>query len=526
MKNFWLQRETIVAYAVGLLALTEIIDLTIVQVAFPQIMGTFHVGYDTIATISTSYIIAAAIFSPIAGLAIKRLGIRKLTLISAGVFLLFSVLCGLAQLFVGIVTLRFLQGVGGSFFPALAHAYIAKTFKGRQQELMITVLGGIIVMGPILGPILGGVLTGYLNWRFIFFVNVPICVIAFLIIYILMPNDKGSKVEIDGKGFIMMALGVACLEYVIDYGHSKNWFQSNEITIIFSISVLFLLFFVWRSSTQKSVININLFKNKNFILNIITMFVCTLQITGSIAYIPTLLQIVYGYPVEITGFMSAPRGVSAVISAPLIQWLTGKIGQREMMSISTLLFSAACYVFSHYGSTLNENEFYLTMILQGFAMIGFFIPVLQICFVGIKEAEQGDAAGIFSFFRNFANSVGISLTGTVAMQQMSVVQQSMEKFVSPFAAGYLTWSNNLANLPEEFKLILAKVEIEKQSLLIGYLDAFYLYANFLLMICWMPFMLNIGPEHKTTVRNAVKKIEFAVKKLFIKLMTNRVYIKF
>jgi DHA2 family multidrug resistance protein len=316
----------------------------------------------------------------------------------------------------------------------------------------------------------------------------------------------------------MMAVGVACLEYVIDYGHAKNWFQSHEIMIVFSIAVLFLIFFVWRCSIQKSVININLFKNKNFILNIITMFVCTFQITGSIAYIPTLLQIIYGYPVETTGFMSAPRGISAVISAPLVQWLTGKIGQREMMSISTLLFGLACYIFSHYGSTLNENEFYFTMILQGFAMIGFFIPVLQICFVGIHESEQGDAAGIFSFFRNFANSVGISLTGTIAMQQMSILQQSMEKYVSPFANGYLTWSSNLGHLPEELKLILAKVEIEKQSLLISYLDAFYLYSNLLLMICWMPFMLKLGPDHKTTLLNVTKKILFVIKKPFMKII--------
>lgn len=496
MNSFWLTHKAIAVYAVSLLALAEIVDLTIVSVAIPQIMGSLGTDLNSIAMVTTSYVVAAAVFIPLSGLVTRKYGMKKVILFSALLFTVASILCGIATSLTEMILFRILQGIGGAFLPSLAQSYINKNFDGLEQQKMMTLFGLIVVMGPVIGPVLGGALTENLSWRWVFYVNLPICIPGFLLIWLYMENDTREPVKIDYLSFAFMALGVGCLEYFIDEGNINSWFSSIHMVTIFLISLVSLLFFVWRWYLGSSVVNLDLFKNLNFTLSCTIMFIFTAAVTGALAYFPTMLQQVYHYPVDLAGYITAPRGIAAVIVSPLIPKISNKIGARLTMVLGILGFAYSCYMLTGYAAIVSKNYIIWTMIVQGVSMMAFFLPIVRICFIGFLDSESTEVSGVFNFFRNFSCSVGTSVAATIVSRQLQVNYQNMGQFISPYANGFGWWTANLSNLPEQLQVAVAQLKILVQRLLISYLDSFYFFGVLLLLVFWTPFMLK-QPDDKS-----------------------------
>lgn len=490
MSNFWLSREVIVVYAVSLLALAEIVDLTIVAVAIPQIMGALGADLGNIAMVTTSYIVAAAIFIPLSGLVIRKYSLKRVALASTFVFMLSSICCGLATSLSQMIIFRIFQGLGGAFLPSIAQSYIAKTFSGSQLQRMMTLFGLIVVMGPVLGPVLGGALSQNLSWRWVFYVNVPICALGFALLFFFMKTEKTEDIKIDYSSFVLMMLGIGALEYFIDEGNRNAWFNSIEMLSIFVLSLLSLSFFVWRGQLGKSVIDFSLFKNTNFILSCLGIFLFMMLVTGALAYFPTMLQQIYGYPVDTAGYITAPRGIAALCAAPLISILSNRIGMKLTMFSGTLIFALSCFLLADFGPAVNPGKIIYIMILQGFGMMAFFIPIMQICFVGFKEDQASDVSGVFNFFRNFACSVGNSICATIVSHQTQVNYHDLGQQVSVFNTGYVWWQEQLQSIPETIQVALAEASVRAQALLISYLDSYYFFALLLILMLWLPFTLK------------------------------------
>lgn len=314
-KGFWAEPRTIVALAVCLLALAEIVDLTIVAVALPHIMGALSCNIQEISLVTTSYIVSAAVFIMMTGYVSSRFGSKKVILASAMVFGLSSIMCGFSQTFAEMVFFRIVQGVGGAFLPSMAQGYIAANFDETERPKMMGFLTIAMVLGPILGPIMGGYLVEHLDWRWIFFVNVPICITAFLIILFNMKDTLGSKTNFDALSFGFMAIGFGCLEYFIDEGNNDDWFYSHKLIIILLIGILSIVFFIWRGLYGKSVVNFKVFINSNFVFSCIYMFIFMTAAAVVLVFYPTLMQNGYGFPVDLAGYISAPRGIFAVVGA-------------------------------------------------------------------------------------------------------------------------------------------------------------------------------------------------------------------
>lgn len=490
MTNFWFNSKAVVVYALSLLALAEIIDLTIVAIAVPQMMGSLGTDLGSISYVTTSYVVSAAIFIPISGMVTRKLGMKRVVLLSAVLFTTSSVLCGTATSLAEMILFRVMQGIGGAFLPSIAQAYIAKSYSGKDQQMMMTIFGLIVVMGPILGPILGGMLTENYNWRWVFYVNVPICALGFLLIWLYMEEQPIEEARIDYLSFFFMALGVGCLEYFIDSGNQDNWFASEKLLNVFALSVVSFVFFIWRGLLGKSVVNLSLFKNLNFTLSCVAMFLFTAVVTGTLAYFPTMLQQIYNYPVDIAGYVTAPRGIAALIGAPVASYLINKIGSRLTMFFGAFFFSVGCFMLMNFGPKISAINIVVAMMLQGFSMMAFFLPIVQICFIGVSNQEEGDASGSFNFFRNFACSVGTSVAATILSHQSQVNYQGMNQYVSPYANGYSWWVQNLKGVPETIQVAVASLEMQFQGLLISYLDIFYFFGMVLLLMLWLPFMLK------------------------------------
>lgn len=493
MKSFWFEHRTIVAYAVSLLALAEIVDLTIVAVAIPNIMGSLGANLSEISLTMTSYIVAAAVCIPLTGLVTNKFGMKKVTLISTTVFGIASVLCGMSTSLTQMIIFRLIQGVGGAFLPAVAQSYISQNFNAQEQPKIMMVYSLSVVMGPVIGPIFGGALAENMSWRWVFYVNVPICLAAFTLILMYMKQEVLEKVKIDYLSFAFMALGVGALEYFIDEGNTNNWFDSMEMVIILTVAAVLITFFIWRGLLGKSVINFKIFGYKNLMLASAMIFLFFLMVNASMAYFPTMLQQSYGYPVDTAGYVTAPRGIAAFLSAPLLMFLMQKFDGRKIIFWGLLVFAASCFMLASYAPTVSMGLVIVTVAIQGAGMMSVFVPTMQMVFIDVPESLHNDAAGIFNFFRNIASSIGTSLSATIVSHQMQTTWHDMGNHVSYYSRGFMWWQQNLPTT-EQMKVAIAQMQIMKQGALVSYLDSFYVFGFLLLGIIWLPFMLKKPPK--------------------------------
>ncbi len=486
-KNFWLQKRTILALALSMLALTEIIDLTIVSVALNDLMGSLGANINEISLTLTSYIVAAAIFIPLTGFVTAKYGVRKVALVSAILFGGSSILCGLSTTVPEMVVFRLIQGIGGAFLPSLAQSYIITHFENEDRGKMMMIYSLCIVLGPIIGPVMGGAITEYSSWRWIFYVNVPICVLAFAVIYFLMEKDETSSIKADYISFFFMLVGVGCLEYFLDEGNQKNWFESPELIIIITTAIIFLGFFIWRGLIGKSIVNFKLFRYKNFVLSCFAVFVFMMVVVGTFAFFPNLLQQGYGYSVDVAGYVTAPRGVAAFMSAPIIMRLSRIIDPRKVMVLGLLIFAMATYLLTGFSPVHNTTLIIVVAVLQGVGMMGFFINIMLGMYHNLPHEYNSDASGVFNFFRNIGNSFGTAIASTIITRQQQISWNDLGEHVTRYKIGFmhLAQSHQLFN-----KSVITGLLVQQQAFFIANLDVFVYSLFGILLIIWVPFVLD------------------------------------
>ena len=489
-KGFWLEPRSIVAIAVCLLALAEIVDLTIVAVAIPHIMGALGCNIQEVSLVTTSYIVAAAVCIMTTGFVSSRLGAKKTILLSTIVFGVASVLCGFATSLNEMSFFRLIQGVGGAFLPSMAQGYIVGNFDEEEQPKMMSIMTLTVVLGPIIGPIAGGYLVNAYSWRCIFFVNVPICLTAFVIVLFWMKETVTSKVNFDTISFAFMAIGFGSLEYFIDEGNNLNWFNSHKMVICLLIGIVFITFFIWRGLLGRSVVNFNLFRNFNFVISCTLVFTFMVAVTTGMAFYATFLQQGYNFPVDFAGYITAPRGMFAVVGGVIGSILCTKFDKRIVLMAGLLLFSLGCWLETHFGTNWN-----LTMQLSVCAIIGLsmsmtFTPLLQVAFTGVSEALSNDASGVFNFFRNIGNSVGTSIASTMLSRNEQISWNDLSAHVNPFSNSLQQMQNGvLQGMPIQQQITILAEEVQSQAFLIANINLFYLGGIMALVLCVLPMFL-------------------------------------
>lgn len=493
----WFQDNKIIAaLALSFLAFAEIVDSTILTVAIPQLMVSLDTNIDSIALVTTSYIIASGVFTLLTGWLIKRLGTKTLSIAAGAIFMFASILCGLSSSLPEIVVFRYLQGIGAGFLPAIAQVYIIQAFDKERRNLMLTLFGAILITGPVVGPILGSFLTGYLSWRFVFFVNVPVCIICIIVILRVMPKDEPQLENIDLTSFAFLLIGMSGLQYFIDQGSNKQWLQSTGMIVLLVSSILSLIFFVWRGFLGKSVINFYLFKNVNFLANNLVGFIFIFFSTAAITYFATMIQNINHYPVETVGWLLMPRGAAALLSAPLIFLLAKKMSGKLLSSIGFLGYGLCSLSMAHWAIMINPHVVLINMMLQGVSMMLFIVPMLQMNFVDIPEKDREEAGGIYNFVRSFALSLATSLSATYITKHYTIHYHDLIHNISPFHQGYLMWEQHLLTASAQIKAQVAQAQVSMQSFAIAFLDNYYLFGLLLVLFSWTPFLLKEAPAEE------------------------------
>ena len=481
-----------IAFTVILLAVVEVLDITIVSVALLNMKGSLGASPNQITWTITVYVVTAAICMPLVGLLSKQFGRRNLLLFSALGFGGASFLCGLATNLTAMIIFRGLQGVFGALLPALAQSTLLETFPGKEANKAMALFGVGIMLGPILGPILGGVIVDHMGWRWIFYINIPICLLASVLTYKYIKQPKLSKQKIDWIGLGLLASGVGSLQYILDKGNEVNWFSSNIIVVSTTFSVLTLFLFIYRGmSQQNNVINFALFKDKNFIISSVVMLLFCGILLGTMSWLPLWLEIFMHYPATTVGLVLIPRGLFCLLAMMFSPLLLKFIDGRLLIVIASICYILGCLLSAHFDLLQGEYTIFWPNSLKGIACGLFFVPITGLAYQTVHKRDIDGASGLLNFGRSLGGSIGVAIFSTVMSQETQVNWHVLVQHLNPFNPAYYRYleAHHLSKAMPDLHARLG-ILISNQANMIAFNDANYLFAFLSVLIIPLTFCLH------------------------------------
>jgi MFS transporter, DHA2 family, multidrug resistance protein len=485
-----------ITVSIMLATIMQTLDSTIANVALPHMQGSLSASQDQIAWVLTAYIIAAAIATPLTGWLVDRFGQKNLFLISIGGFTLASMLCGMANSLAEIVAARLLQGVFGAALVPLSQVVLMDINPREKQGSAMAVWGMGVMVGPILGPTLGGWLTQSYNWRWVFFINVPIGVLAMLGVWkYIRPQPGAGRMRFDVFGFATLSLAIGALQLLLDRGQQNDWFSSTETWIEVMCAVVMGTYFVAHTlmtPADRSFVDFRLFKNQNFVTGVSFIFIVGLVLYATRALIPTMLETLLDYPVATTGLVTAPSGLGTMLAMLIVGRLVGKIDLRLMLFVGFMLTAFALWQMAHYSLGLSQGDIVWPGVIQGIGVGLVFVPLSAATFATLSPAMRAQGTGLFSLVRNIGSSLGISLVQTMLVRNTVIAHASLVERVTYASSAWHNPAIARAYDPGTTGgAALLDSAITQQAAMIAYIDDFWLMLFLTLAIT--PLLLLIQP---------------------------------
>src|SRR5271170_3798734 len=421
-----------ITICVILATLMQALDTTIANVALPYIQGSVSASQDEIAWVLTSYIVAAAIMTPPTGYLTSRFGLKRLFLVSIAGFTVSSVLCGMAQSLVQIVLFRILQGLFGAALVPLSQTVLMNINPPERQGSAMALWGVAVMAGPVLGPVLGGWLTEDYTWRYVFYINLPIGILAFLGMTTFLPETaRNATAKLDWFGFGTLSLTIAALQVMLDRGEQLDWFGSGEIVIeaIIGASALYL-FLVHTFTAQEPFVRPSLFRDRNFTAGIIFIAIVGLTYYASLALQPPYLQNLMNYPIVTAGLVLGPRGVGTMGAMLVVGKLTGRIDTRILLGSGLGLTAWSFYAMTGWTPDVSQMTIIVVGVIQGIGLGFIFVPLSTATLSTLTSELRAEGAGIYSLSRNIGSSVGISVVNALLTTNTQVNHAEIAQHVT------------------------------------------------------------------------------------------------
>lgn len=419
--------------AIMLAASMFTIDSTIANVALPHMQGGLSAGLDQITWVLTSFIVAQALMTPLVGWLAQRMGRRLLMLTSVVVFTAASLACGVAQNLEQMVLFRVLQGVGGASFIPLSQAILFDINPREKHTQAMAVFGAGIMLGPVIGPALGGWITDTLNWRWVFLINLPVGILAFVGIFLFLPKAPSENPpRFDFVGFGALTLFIASLQLMLDRGAGEDWFQSWEIRIEAALASAGLYIFVFHTLTAKRpFFDRRLLGDANFLMGCLVSFVLGMLMYSSLALLPPLMQNLMGYPVVTVGLVTMPRGLGMMASMMLIGPLMRIMDARILLALGFVLNAVAAWQMTHFNLDMDSNLIIMSSVIQGVGLGMVFIPSNTLAFATVAPELRTDGAAINTLVRTMGSAIGISVMQAVFVMNMQTSYSDLIQNVRP-----------------------------------------------------------------------------------------------
>jgi DHA2 family multidrug resistance protein len=428
-------RRALITVSVMLASIMQSLDTTIANVALPRIQGSLSATQDQMAWVLTSYIVAAAIMTPLSGWLAGQIGRKRVFLYSVAGFTLASMLCGLAQSLPQIVLARLAQGLCGAALVPLSQAVLLDINPPARhaRAMAVWVMGA--TLGPIIGPALGGWLTENYNWRWVFYINLPFGILAFLGILSFLSEAATAKSRFDFFGFTALSVGVAALQIMLDRGQLKDWFSSPEIWIEATVAaVAFYLFVIHMlTTTERRFVSPALFKDRNFVTGNVFIFIVGMVLFATLALLPPLLQDLLNYPVVTTGLVTAPRGVGTLAAMFMVGRMMGKVDIRLIIGTGFALTAVSSWQMTGFDLQMDSATVVWSGLSQGLGTGFVFVPLAAATFATLTPALRNEGTAIFSLTRNLGSSIGISVVNTLLTRNTQIMHATLGEHVSRYS---------------------------------------------------------------------------------------------
>ncbi|MBU3070020.1 DHA2 family efflux MFS transporter permease subunit [Aestuariicella sp. G3-2] len=480
-------------FAVMMVSLIQVLDITIANVALPHMQASLGATTDNISWVLTSFIIAGVLVTPVVGWLSDRLGSRRLFLWAVVGFLVASMLCGAATSLTQMVIFRSLQGVCAAMIGPMSQTILFDTSKPSKQAAAMSLWGMVIMIGPITGPVLGGILTDTLSWRWVFYVNLPIGIPTLLLLIWLLPSRPVSERKLDRFGFLILAVGLVSLQLLLDRGNHKDWFSSWEIIIELIIALsAFWIFYVHTKMTRNPLFPNALLKNPNFLGAMGSMFMLGVANIAISSILPTMFQSVYGYTAIDTGMLMMPRGLGVMATMMVAGHLSQRMDVRYMVTGGYLLAALGLVMMSHWSLDMGKTPILIAGFIQGLGLGLIFMPMNVAAFATVNERDRPDGSSLLNLMRNLGGSFGISAIFTMLSRSQQSTHAGLSEHVTADALlGFdaAQFANSLGGYGTAFLQFL-DAEVNRQALMISYLNNFYAMSILVGIIAFIPLLMK------------------------------------
>ena len=491
-----------ITVAVMAATVMQVLDTTITSVALPYMAGDLGASPDQISWVLTSYLVASAIIMPLTGYFTDKIGQREYLLFSVGLFVIASALCGISENLVQIIGFRLLQGVAGAALVPLSQAIMIQVFPPDQRGKAMAIWGIGVMVGPILGPTIGGWITQTIDWRWTFYINLPVGLFALAAISRFAPRVPRKKGRtMDWTGFILLGLAIGGVQYVLDRGNQDDWFSSPLIVSAALIAIVSALFFLWLSfiPNRAPVFSLSIFRDHNFTLANGIMILMGVGMFGAIYVQPLMLEREMGYPVLTTGLALAPRGIASMIAMMVVGRIINYVDTRLIIGFGIFLSLVGSWGMMQYNLNIDTWQVVWPLLFQGAGIGMIFVPLSTIAFSTLAPQFAAEAAGLFSLIRTVGSSIGISIVATLVSRHAQAAWNQLGGGITlenPLTWQYLAPLHLAPNTPAGAAIL--SQTLMAQSDMLAYHDAFVLiFVSFLIMI---PVVLAFRKQRKRTTR--------------------------
>ncbi len=511
----WLPHNPwVLAGAVMIAPFMEVLDTTITNVALPHIAGNLSATIDESTWVLTSYLVSNAIFLPLSGWFSALFGRKRFYLVCVVIFTISSLMCGFAPNIEFLVLFRILQGAGGGALQPIAQSILIESFPKEKRGIAMAMFGMVVVVAPIIGPTLGGWITDNYSWRWVFFINRPIGVLAVFLATILVHDPPyyvrkklGPDFRIDYIGLGLLSVGLGALQIVLDKGEREDWFNSHFI-ITFSVicTVCLISAIFWELREKNPVIKLHLLKDRNFALGVFMMYALGFVLYGSTAILPIFLQTLLRYSALDSGMVLSPGAIITMFSMPLVGYLTARVQSRWLIIFGLIIGSIGLFKMATFNLQISYSDAVWSRNIMSAGLGFLFIPINTAAYYYIRKTDTDYASGLINLARNLGGSAGISFVTTMLARRAQFHQSVLASNVTdtnPVFQQYYQAARSMliqqgANAADAANKAYALIYgfVQQQAAMLSYIDSFWVFGLVFIVLIPLVFFMKKTVPHK------------------------------
>lgn len=506
----------VVAMTVTLATFMEVLDSSIANVSLPHIAGGLGATQDEATWVLTAYLVANAIILPAGAYMTTFIGRKKFYMICVALFGISSALCGLAPNLPLLVFFRVLQGIGGGGLAPSEQAILADTFPPAKRGQAFAMYGLAVVVAPAIGPTLGGFITDRFDWRWIFFLNVPICLLSLYLTSRIVEDPPHVKkqvaetqkggIKLDFLGFGLLATTFGSLEFLMDKGQEDDWFSSHLIVFFAIACIVAFVFMIWWELRQlrtghRPILNLTLFYKRNFAISFVLMFVLGFALYATTVLIPQLVQTLLGYTAELAGLVLSPAGLVMMAMMPVVGYLSSRVDPRKLIAYGFIMLTTALIAMHTMNLGVSYGYLVLLRCFQASGLAFLFIPINTISYIGVKQSEFNDVSGLTNLARNIGGSCGTAFMATMLTRRTATHETNMVRNLTTANPAFINQVDALKHAFGHGQQAIHTAEayiynqLHRQAAMLAYLDIIQYLTVFCACMLPLLFLIPRPPKH-------------------------------